>query len=409
MAWWSRLWRREQKAWGDAELDMIRRIFGAGYESKTGVTVTWQKALEVTTVLRCVRVLADGVATVPLKLMQLDPSGVRAEATEHPVSELLSESPNEIQTSLEFREQLMMHLGLCNNAFVFKSRASNGKLLELLPFEPGKIEVAKQSDGTLRYTATLPGGQRINVPADNMWHMRVAAWNGWMGQETVRLAREAIGLALATEGAHAGLHKNGVQSSGIYSVEGTLNADQHKALVKMLKDQHAGTDNSGLPFILDRNATWKPTAMTGVDAEHVDTRRLQVEEICRAFGVMPIMVGLSDKTATYASSEQMFLAHAVHTVRPWHRRWEASIRKNLLTPAERRGGYYPKFFDSELLRGAAKDRGEFYARALGSGGSEAWATQNEVRGWEDLPPKKGGDELAKRVASPAPSPSTQGA
>jgi HK97 family phage portal protein len=125
--------------------------------------------------------------------------------------------------------------------------------------------------------------------------------------------------------------------------------------------------------------------MTGVDAQHLETRDHQIPEICRFFGVMPIMVGHSDKTATYASAEQMFLAHAIHTARPLHRRFEKSIMRNLMSSAERKQGYYAKFTDTEMLRGAAKDRAEYYAKGINAG----WLTRNEAREWEELDPIDG--------------------
>ena len=142
-------------------------------------------------------------------------------------------------------------------------------------------------------------------------------------------------------------------------------------------------------MILDRSAKWLQQSMSGVDAQHIETRRFQVEEVCRALRVMPIMVGSSDKASTYASAEQMFLAHVVHTLSPWYERLEQSIDVHLLTPADRAGGVYAKFVVNALLRGSTKDRGEFYARALGAGGSPAWMTQDEVRALEEMNPMGG--------------------
>lgn len=381
MGFWSRLRGRGTKA--ASTLELFREVFG-GRESATGRTITTASAIEVTAVLRCIGVIADGVSTVPVKVMRKDASGRRQEASDHPLSVVLRDAPNEWQDSLQFRETLVHHLALTGNAFCFVNRV-RGRIVELIPFEPGRVTVKRGSDLSLTYRVSPEGGAPAETfPASAIWHLRGPSWNSWMGLETVKLAREAVGLALATEEAHARMHKNGVHPSGVYAVEGSLSEDQHKRLRQWIKQHYSGLGNSGEPLILDRAAKWTGQQMTGVDAEHLATRRYQVEEICRAFGVMPIMVGYSDKAATYASAEQMFLAHAVHTVRPWHRRFEATIRRNLLTEDERAAGYYVKFFDSELLRGAAKDRGEFYARALGAGGSPAWMEVNEVRGLEDM-------------------------
>ena len=382
MGFWSRLiGRGATKSAGD--LDLIRALLGSR-ESATGRSINVSSALEVTTVLRCVGVLADGVATVPLKLLRKGADGRRQDAADHPLYSLLHDAPNEWQDSLQFRETLVLHLALTGNAFVLVVRV-RGQIAELIPIEPGRVTVSRGPDMRLTYKVTPEGGGAAEeLPASAVWHLRGASWSSWRGLETVKLAREAIGLALATEEAHARLHRNGVQSTGAYSVEGTLSAEQYTSLREHIRKFFAGTENAGAPLILDRAAKWQPLRMSGVDAEHLATRRHQVEEICRAFGVMPIMVGFTDKASTYASAEQMFLAHAVHTIRPWHRRFEATIRRSLLTEDERRAGLYPKFFDAELMRGASKDRGEFYARALGAGGSPAWMEINEVRGFEDM-------------------------
>jgi len=104
---------------------------------------------------------------------------------------------------------------------------------------------------------------------------------------------------------------------------------------------------------------------------------------------MPIMIGYSDKASTYASAEQMFLAHVVHCLAPWAERIEQALECQLLTREERRAGYYIKHNLTSLLRGATKDRGEYFSRALGAGGAPAWMTQDEVRALEDLNPKGG--------------------
>ncbi len=383
MSWWARLFGRETKAAGDGILALLRDIYGSR-ASATGRRVTWKDALEVTTVLRCVSVIAEGVATVPLKIMRRTEDGRTVPAVDHPLYDILMHQPNGWQNGVEFRETLIFHLALCNNGFVVPTRDARGKILELITFEPGKVRVDQSSDYSLSYELTAPNGAQIVLPQSQVWHLRGASWNSWFGMDPVRNAREAIGLALATEEAHARLYESGVRPSGAWAVDGTLNDAQHKSLTEWISKQYAGLANAGKPLLMDRGAKWYSHSMTGVDAQHVETRKLQIEEICRAFGVMPIMVGFNGNGSTYASAEQMFLAHAVHTLRPWHRRIEAAINTGLLTRQERADGYYAKFFDGELLRGAAKDRAEFYSRALGAGGSPAWLEINEVRGFEDM-------------------------
>lgn len=379
----TRLWPFQRKAAGESWEEVFRRLFG-GRETKAGITLTADTAMQVTAVLRCVLVIADGIATVPLKVFRKDAStGRREVATDHPLQDLLAVAPNDWQSGLEFRETLAIHVALLGNAYVFINRV-RGQISELLPLDPSRVTVKRGADLRLTYTVTSEAGIAQQFPAEAIWHLRGPSWNSWMGMEPLRMAREAIGLSVALETSHASLHKNGVQSTGMYSVEGSMTPDQYKFLRAWIEQHNAGAHHAGKPLLLDRAAKWTPLTMSGVDAQHLETRRHQIEEICRAFGVMPIMVGYSDKASTYASAEQMFLAHAVHTIRPWHRRFEASVQRSLLTPAERTAGMYPKFLDAELLRGAAKDRSEFYARALGAGGSPAWMEINEVRAFEDM-------------------------
>lgn len=365
------------KAVGTTEQQLLREIYG-GAETDSGAVVTWKAALNVTTVMAVAGVIADGVATVPCKVMQKTSAG-RVEASDHPLSPLLSVAPNDWQDSLEFRETLAFHVILCGNAFAFINRVG-GRIAEMIPIEPGRVRVEQKSDYSLVYHVTGISGTEQAFPAESIWHIRGPSWNSWMGMEAVKQAREAIGLAVTIEKAQARLHRNGAKPSGLYSVDGTLSVEQYKQLRHWLEINFAGAENAARPMILDRNAKWTPVAMSAADAQMLESRKFQVEEICRAFRVMPIMVGYSDKTATYASAEQMFLAHAVHTVRPWHRRFEASMRKALLTPQDLASGVYIKFFDGELLRGAAKDRGEFYAKGIQAG----WLLRNEAREWEDL-------------------------
>ena len=140
------------------------------------------------------------------------------------------------------------------------------------------------------------------------------------------------------------------------------------------------------------------------DLQYIETRKFQVEEICRAFGVMPIMVGYSDKTATYASAEQMFIAHVVHTMGPWYVRIENSANMNLLSKSDRASGLYVKFIVNGLMRGAAKDRAEFYSKALGAGGGPAWLTQDEVRELEEYNPMGGNAGILREPSNVGKTP-----
>jgi HK97 family phage portal protein len=366
--------------------DILGALAGTGGSSKSGAKVSWQTALQISTALACARVIAEGLAQVPFKLFQ-DIDGRKRVATDHPAYQLLAVKPNDWQTSFELREQISLHLVFCGAAYLFKNIV-RGKVVELLPYEPQNVTV-NRSGWDLTYQVKTDDGRLIPIPAEQMWHIRGPSWNGWMGLEAVKLAREALGLAMATEEHVGRMFSNGARVGGVLSTEGTLKEDQVKALRESWERTQGGNANAFKTAILWGGLKWSPMAMQNDQAQLVELRRMQVEEICRALRVMPIMVGFTDKTATYASAEQMFLAHVVHTLGPWYGRIEQSADINLLTDADRAEGYYTKFMPQGLLRGAHKDRAEYYAKALGSGGSPAWMTQDEVRGLEELNPMGG--------------------
>ena len=200
-----------------------------------------------------------------------------------------------------------------------------------------------------------------------MWHIRGPSWNGWIGLEGVRLAREAIGLGKATEEFGAAFFANGARPGGLLTTEQTLDADATKLLKKAWNDAQAGSRNQMKTAILGGGLKYERLAQTADEAQFNETRRLQVEEVCRAMRVMPIMVGFSDKTATYASAEQMFLAHVMHTLMPWYERIQQSADVSLLSDDDQAAGFYSKFLPNGLLRGAHKDRGEYYRVMTGIG------------------------------------------
>lgn len=335
-------------------LDLLKQIYGSRMTS-TGKTVNVSTAIEVSTVFACCRVIGEGVAQVPLKLMQESADGTsRIPAKAHRLYNLLSFRPNRWQTSFEYREMLVWHVVLTGNHFSFINRIG-GQIIELFPFQPGAVKVIRDIDGTLTYAVTADDGSKQTFPAESIWHVRGPSWNSWHGLEPVKLAREAIGLAMATEEATGALHKNSVRPSGVYSVEGTLTDDKYASLAKWIDERLGGAENTGKPMVMDRGAKWVSTQMTGVDAQTLEMRRFQIEEICRFARVMPIMVGYSDKAATYASAEQMFLAHVVHTLAPWYQRLEQSIDANLLTKKDRDAGLYSNFVEEGLLRGSLRD------------------------------------------------------
>lgn len=382
-----------------SSLELFREVYG-GRESSSGAVVNAATALEVSTVLACCRSIANGVAQVPWPLFRQDGEH-RKKAADHPLYQLLYRRPNRWQTSFEFRETIMFHVLLGYNAYVFVNRVGSArKIVEMVPIEPARVQVKQLNDGALEYTVSDGKGKSQVFGSDAIWHIRGPSWNGWAGMDGLKLAREAIGLSITLGQSQAEFQKNGAQVSGVLSMTQKLSPERFAQLSVWLDKHLPGGERFGKPLIADDDAKWVGTTMTALDQQLVESRKHQIEEICRGFGVMPIMVGHADKTATYASAEQMFLAHVVHTLAPWYQRLEQSADVNLLTEEERAQGYYTKFMPNALMRGAAKDRGDFYTKALGTTQAPGWMTKNEVRALEELDPVAGGDDFPALITKP---------
>lgn len=359
-------------------------IDGAGGGSVAGVVVNDKTALQVSTVLACVRVIADGCAAPPLRLFRDGPDGRRQVADNIPEHRLLTRRPNEWQTSFEWRRLMTMHAALTGAALSIKVRGGNGRVRELIPVEPGRWEVRKTARYQLAYRCWDEWGLIGEFGPDDVFLLNGMQWGWGSAMNAVALARQSIGLAIAAEKSQTGAHENGLRPSGVYSVDGTLNAEQHERLTAWL-DRNYGGANRGKPLVLDRSAKWINTSTTAVDAQHVETRRLQIEEICRAYGVFPIMVGHSDKSATFASSEAFFAAHVKHTLAPWHAAWTQRIDEMLLDGA---GPLWVEFDVRHLLAGSMRDRAQ-WARTMAEMGIY---TRNELRDEEGRDPLPGLDD-----------------
>lgn len=395
MKFFDKIMGRKSASPDDGLTDILRSIIGAGRRSKSGANVNRDTAFRVSAVLACVRVISEGVAQVPFKLLQEGKSSVSRHpeirsATNHALYDLLHRKPNGFQTSFEFRETLVIHAAL-GNAYAFKNVVTLGgqpRIAELILLDPGRVKAVQNPDWTITYQVRGTSGTVKEFPQETIWHVRGPSWSGVVGMDVLDLAKETIGLAISTEESHASLHSKGVQPSGVYSVDGSLSPEQYKSLKNWIDDEHVGADSKGTVMLLDRNAKFQPITMTGVDSQHLETRRFQIEEVCRYFRVLPLMIGYSDKTQTFASAEQMFLAHVVHCLMPWYERIQQSADVNLLTRQERAQGYYTKLIEHGLLRGAIKDTGEYLYRMTMGGIMD----RNEARGKLDLNPLEGLDK-----------------
>lgn len=363
---------------------VMKLIDGGGSSVVGGMHVNERTALQVATVLACVKVIADGCATPRYEVFREKPDGRRERATNIPEYRLLSRRPNEWQTSFEWRRQMTMHAALCGAGLSIKVRGDNRRVRELIPVEPGRWEVYRVSRYELVYRCWDEFGLIGEFSPDDVFILNGVQWDWVRSLDAVKLARSAIGLAMATEQSQAAMHRNGLRPSGVYSVDKELNDTQHERLTAWIK-RLAGNNRTGDPLVLDNAAKWTPTAQTGVDAQHVETRRLQIEEICRGYSVFPIMVGHNDKSATFASSEAFFAAHTKHTLAPWHAAWTQRTDEMLLDGS---GPLFAEFDTRYLTEGSMAARAQ-WARTMVELGIY---TRNEIRDEEGMDPLPGLDE-----------------
>lgn len=360
--------------------DILRDLLAQG-QTKSGQSVTLKSAMEVVAVLACARVIAEGLATAPAKVYRKD-GARRSVASEHAVAQLFALRPNPWQTGFEFVEQLGYHLALCGNAFVFLNRSARGELLEMFAFEPGAVTVQRRQDMSLAYTLRLQDGGTQRVPSDAIWHIRGPSFNGYLGLDAVQMARNTIGLAMATEEFASKLFANGARPGGLLTTEQNLNVDQ----LKMIKDAWAasqqGSGNAMRTALLTNGLKFERLSQTSDEAQFIETRREILVDICRAMRVSPVMVMHSENQAAYASIEQRYISHYRDCLAPWFSRFETSAKVNLFTQAEQRQGYYLKLDARAFMRGTAKERADFYAVMLQNG----IVSPNEVRAWEDWEP-----------------------
>jgi HK97 family phage portal protein len=365
--------------------DQVAALIDGGFATAiAGIAVNAQTALQVSTVLACVKALADGCATPDLHVFREKGDGTREKAVALPEYRLLARRPNEWQTSFEWRRQMTFHAALTGAGLSIKVRGLNGRVRELIPVLPGKWSVRRVARYELRYRCFDEFGVIGEFGAEDVFVLQGLQWDWINSLNAVQLARSAVGLALATERSQASMHENGLRPSGAYSVDGVLTKDQHDRLTETLRDK-SGPNKTGTPLILDRGAKWLSTAITGVDAQHIETRRFQVEEICRAYGVFPVIVGHADKTASFASSEAFFAAHVRHALAPWHRAWTQRIDEMLLDGA---GPLFAEFDTRYLMAGSMRDRAQ-WARTMAEMGIY---TRNEIRDEEGRDPLPGLDE-----------------
>lgn len=361
--------------------------------SSSGKVVTERSAMQMTAVYACVRILSEAIAGLPLHMYRYKGDGGKEKALDHPLYLLLHDEPNPEMSSFVFRETLMTHLLLWGNAYAQIIRNGKGEVVALYPLMPNKMTVSRDDSGQLYYTyqksqEELPKDNNSTVilyPSDVL-HIPGLGFDGLVGYSPIAMAKNAIGLAIATEEYGSKFFANGAAPSGVLEHPGTIKDPQRVRDSWM--SQFGGSANSNKIAVLEEGLKYTPISISPEQAQFLETRKFQINEIARIFRVPPHMVGDLEKSS-FSNIEQQSLEFVKYTLDPWVVRWEQSIQRTLLS-AEEKKTYFVKFNVEGLLRGDYQSRMSGYATARQNG----WMSANDIRELENLdriPAEDGGD------------------
>lgn len=361
----------------------LAAALGVGYETVTGQQVTTTRAMQMTTVFGCVRVLAESVGMLPCRLVKQTGRSIETAAS-HRLNYLLSVAPNGYMTSQEFWELLVACLCLRGNFYAYKVYAL-GQVVELLPIDPGAVTPKLNDDWTVSYKVTFKNGEQRTLSQDEIWHVRLFTLDGLHGLNPIAYARQAIALGLSTEEHGSRLFTNGAVTSGVLTTEQALTDEAFNRLKKQFHGEHMGVANAYKPMILEMGLNWKPISLNAEDSQFLETRKMQRDEICAIFRVPPHLVASLEK-ATFNNVENLGLSFVNYALVPYLTRIENRIRVGLLNDKDR-ANHYAKFNAGALLRGDLKGRYESYGKGI------QWGilSPNDCRELEDLNPREGGD------------------
>lgn len=355
--------------------------------SASGVQVDELSAMQTSAVYACVRILAETVASLPLQLFKQD-GDKRVKATEHPLYECLYEIPNSEMTSFQFRELMMTSVLLWGNAYARKI-VKQGHVVELWYLKPQYMTVERDSrTSKIKYIYTDENtSEMFEYSPQQIFHLKGLSFDGVKGISPIAQAREAVGLALATEEYGAKFFGNGARPGGVLEHPGTLK-DPEK-LRESWNKVYRGSKNSHKVAVLEEGMKYHSIGIAPEDAQFLETRKYQVNEICRIFRVPPHLVGDLER-ATFSNIEHQSIEFVTHTIRPWLVRWEQEISRSLLNESEQTL-YFARFNVNGLLRGDFATRTQGYATARQNG----WMSINDIRRLEDMnpiPAEQGGDD-----------------
>lgn len=370
-------------------------LFGG---SASGERVNENTAMQLTAVFCCVRIIAETLAGLPLHVYQYNADGGKAKAVAHPLYRILHDEPNPDMSSFTFRETLMSHLLLYGNAYAQILRNARGEIIALYPLMPDRMEVNRDADGRLYYlyskstddSPEVGKGKTSQVylaPSDVL-HIPGLGYDGLVGYSPIAMAKNALGLAMATEKFASKFFANGAAPGGVLEHPGTLKDPER--IRQSWQSTFGGSGNSNKIAVLEEGLKYTPISISPEQAQFLETRKFQINEIARIFRVPPHMLADLEKSS-FNNIETMSIEFLKYTMEPWIVRFEMEMHRKLLLESEK-DTYFMKFNVEGLLRGDYASRMQGYATAINNG----WMSANEIRTLEQMdriPAELGGDFL----------------
>ena len=376
---------------GQARDKPVDKAADAGYSflfgrTTSGKPVNERTAMQTTAVYACVRILAEAVASLPLHVYEYQDDGGKKLVHDHPLYYLLHDEPNPEMTSFVFRETLMSHLLIWGNAYAQIIRDGAGRVLGLYPLLPDKMDVQRDDKGNIYYVYSRNSDENpmfkeygnIKLKAEDVLHIPGLGFDGLIGYSPIAMAKNAVGMTLACEEYGASFFANGANPGGVLEHPGVLK-DPSKVR-ESWNSVYRGVNNAHKIAVLEEGMKYQQIGIPPEEAQFLETRKFQINEIARLYRIPPHMVGDLDKSS-FSNIEQQSLEFVKYTLDPWVIRWEQSLQRSLLLPGEK-GKYFIKLNVDGLLRGDYQSRMNGYA----VGRQNGWLSANDIREMENMNP-----------------------
>lgn len=340
------------------------------------------ESMAMPAVYACIRVLAETVAGLPLITYRETRNGGRERATNHPLYALLRHQPNPEMSAFEFEELMTSHCAGWGNAYAQIIFDGAGRVVELWPLRPDRMTVERKN-GERRYLYRQSNGGEVPLAVWQVHHRRAMVMDGLVGLSPLRVAMMAVALGMATEEFGARFFAQGARPGFILSHPGTLTDGAFQRLQKSWDS--GGGANAHKTKIIEEGMKVEQIGVPPEEAQFLETRRFQAQEIARLFRMPPHKIGLLEQ-ATFSNIEHQSIEFVTDTIRPWLIRGEQAMYRDLLGKSEQ-GSIYFEYLVDGLLRGDTTTRYQAYAVARQWG----WLSTNDIRRMENMPPVDGGD------------------